>query len=456
MRALPSTCQDQLDVVVIGGGIAGLAAAWELRDTKLLVLEAEDHVGGRLMSERRGPYWLNFGGHVLSGSDSATGRLMASVGVRADEVPGALAGLALDGTVIAGPRVERYPFLLRLDRAERAALIRAGVKLRLSVASYGRVAAPRREDTDVSRRARVLGWRDDLTFAEFLGPLPPKIDAVFRATIRRSAGEPEEIAAGYGIGYFQLVWDRHAGLTRNVLGGSSTLPNAIAAELGERVVTGCRVSLVRREEQGVKVTVRRGGDVHELRARYAVLATPATIACTLIADPPGPTARALGSISYGEYVVAAFLTNERVSMPYDNTYALATPGRSFNMLFNTANVLRSGSRESGGSLMVYSGAELARQFGDSSDARIIDRYTEDLETLFPPLRDAIEEVQVKRWPIGLPHPRPGRHRVQTELERPIGNIFLAGDYLGTTHVETAIETGSSAARAIRALMRSRK
>jgi protoporphyrinogen/coproporphyrinogen III oxidase len=46
------------------------------------------------------------------------------------------------------------------------------------------------------------------------------------------------VSAGYGIGYFQLVWDRESGLTRNVLGGSARLPETIAAALGARVARG--------------------------------------------------------------------------------------------------------------------------------------------------------------------------------------------------------------------------
>ncbi|MBJ7334687.1 MAG: FAD-dependent oxidoreductase, partial [Thermoleophilia bacterium] len=35
------------DVVIIGGGIAGMTAARELRDLDPLILEASDRVGGR-------------------------------------------------------------------------------------------------------------------------------------------------------------------------------------------------------------------------------------------------------------------------------------------------------------------------------------------------------------------------------------------------------------------------
>jgi protoporphyrinogen/coproporphyrinogen III oxidase len=47
------------DVVIVGGGLAGLSAAWRLRHRDTVLLESEPRLGGRIRSERRGPYWLN-------------------------------------------------------------------------------------------------------------------------------------------------------------------------------------------------------------------------------------------------------------------------------------------------------------------------------------------------------------------------------------------------------------
>ena len=47
------------DVCIIGGGIAGLVAAQDLRDRMVVLFEAADRVGGRMRSEPRGDYWLN-------------------------------------------------------------------------------------------------------------------------------------------------------------------------------------------------------------------------------------------------------------------------------------------------------------------------------------------------------------------------------------------------------------
>ena len=47
----PEIHQDLQDVLIIGGGIAGLTVAWKLRDRKVRLLEAAPEVGGVSKSE---------------------------------------------------------------------------------------------------------------------------------------------------------------------------------------------------------------------------------------------------------------------------------------------------------------------------------------------------------------------------------------------------------------------
>ena len=42
------------DVIIVGGGLAGLSAAWRLKHHDILLLESDDRIGGRVRSERRG------------------------------------------------------------------------------------------------------------------------------------------------------------------------------------------------------------------------------------------------------------------------------------------------------------------------------------------------------------------------------------------------------------------
>ena len=440
-----------LDAVVVGGGIAGLTAAWELRDRNVLLLETSDRVGGRIRSERRGDVWLNFGAHVFGGPGSASDRLLTEAGVTAVSVPGRLAAVSLNGKTVASGGIETFPFRLPMSMGSRFALVRTGIRLRLAVRRYAQIAEPVPGEDPAERQLRMLRFMDDRSFTAFSGALPEDVDLLFRSTLTRSSGEPEELAAGYGIGYFHLVWNRSAGLSRNILGGSAEFPEALGRELGDRVRLGARVTAVRADTGGVLVTWTEGGVEHEARAGAAVVATPAFVTREIVAGLPADTAAALEAVPYGPYVVGAFLTGERTAMPWDDLYALATPKRSFSMLFNTANVLRTPGtpRRPGGSLMVYAAAGFARRLAALDDAAIADRFREDLADLYPESRSIVSEVVVQRWDRGLPYPRVGRSGLQAALTRPLGRIHLAGDYLGTWYTETAIQTAVAAAAAIR-------
>ena len=445
--------QAEVDVVVVGAGIAGLAAAWYLRERDVRVLEADARVGGRLLSERRGDYWLNYGAHVFGGPATSTGHLLDEMGGESAPVPGCLAALAMNGKVLTDGRVETYPFRIPMSWDARLAILRAGVKVRAAVWRYGRMSATRPGETAAQRQQRIYDFLGDSSFADFVGPLPADADAMFRPTVSRSAGTPEQASAGAGVGYFQLVWDRSAGLSRNIVGGSSRLPEAIASALGRRVVLGAAVHEVEALAGGVTVRYECAGSPQEVVARHVVMATPAPITRRIAVDLPAETAAALDRVVYGSYVSAAFLTNETTPQRWDSCYAIATPKRRFNVMFNMTSLARSDeqARRPGSSIMVFSPAQLADDLLELDDAEILERYLEDLDDLFDGFSGLVTEAHVRRWPLGLAYCFPGRGRLQAALTRSLDRLHLAGDYLGTLYTETAVQSGLSAAARIRTL-----
>ena len=441
---------DRCEVVVVGGGLAGLAAAWRLRDRDVIVLEATDRIGGRLRSEPREDVWLNFGGHVFAGPDSGTGRLLAAVGLEARDLPGRLAAVAMGRKIVASGAVETYPFRLPLSWRSRLALIRAGIRLRLDVRAYGKAVAARPGEDAQARQARVLRFHDDASFMERYGRLPDDVDAIFRCTLTRSSGEPEVLAAGYGIGYFHLVWDRTGGLTRGIVGGPTRLTAALANALGGRVRCSTRATAVTRGADGVTVHVDDNGTERTIACDHVVVATTAPVAHEILQGIPADVSDALAAVHYGPYAVGAFLVDAGRPLPWRNLYALATPGRSFSMLFNPANVLEgSGDPPAHGSLMVYSAAAAGAQMLAASDEEIARRFEADLVDLFPEIAGRVREVVIQRWQQGTPYPHVGRGRLQEALTRDLGTVHLAGDYLGTRATETAALTAAIAAERIR-------
>src|SRR5918999_3667251 len=427
------------DVVVIGGGIAGLSAAWRLRHRDVLLLEAGDRLGGRVRSDPCGEYWRNYGAHLFPAPGSLVDGMARECGLETVPVTGSMMGLALGSTRLSRGRVETYPFRLPLSLRDRIAFAKAGLKVQRAVARY----EPRHD------------FDDDRTFAQFLGPLPPAVHEIFSCAAHRATAELDELSAGCGIGLFALVWGgKRSLIARNLLGGSGQLPAALGRELGERTRTGCRVHAIRPDGDGL-VVHHDGGEVS---GRHVIVAAQAPHAAPLVAPVAENAAAALSQLTYGEFVSVAVETRETTAMPYDDVYAVATPGRAFDMFTNQANALSaSDRRRPGGSLMLFAGARAAAALMRERDQLIVERFLADLHELYPQTRGIIEGATVHRWKLGNVYARPGRSRLQSALEGPLGahqNLHLAGDYFAELgNMEAAARTGFAAAERVDARIR---
>jgi oxygen-dependent protoporphyrinogen oxidase len=426
------------DAVVIGGGIAGLSAAWRLRHRDVLLLEAGDRLGGRMRSEARGEYWLNYGAHLFPQPGSLVDAMARECGLEAVPVTGGMMGLAVGSTVLTSGRVETYPFRLPLAVRDRIAFVKAGLKIQRAVARY----EPRHD------------FEDHRTFGEFIGPLPPAVHEIFSCAAHRATAELDELSAGCGLGLFALVWQGKGSLiARSLLGGTGRLPAALGRELSGRARTRCPVHAIRAD--GGDLVVEAAGE--QIRARHVIVAAQAPYAAPLVAAVAERAADALAQLAYGPFLTVAVETGETAAMPYDDVYAIATPGRVFDMFTNPAHALRTGPRRPGGSLMLFAGAHGAAALMRESDEVIVERFLADLHALYPQTRGVIAGATVQRWELGNVYARPGRGRLQPALEGALGsheNLHLAGDYFAELgNLEAAARTGLAAAERVDARIR---
>jgi oxygen-dependent protoporphyrinogen oxidase len=443
------------DVVIVGGGLAGLAAGWRLRHWDTVLLESGGRVGGRIRSERRGRYWLNWGGHVFAGAGSSTEALLGEAGITAAQVPGALAALSMNGKLLLKGPMPTYPFRIPMSLSSRIALVRAGIKVGGQVLRYASIARRRRGEDPAVQQQRVYDFENGRSFQDFVGELPEDAKALFYPTVTRSAADAHEISAGAGIGYFSLVFNIGQGLSRGIVGGPSTLTQGIATALGDRVQLDTEVVEIVHAKRSVVVRYRQHGVDCEVEGRCVVLATPATVSHRVAVDLPDDIRDALGKVVYGPYVSAAFLTGESAPQPWDAAYGIAAPKRSFNIVLNQSSLVRGSetTRQPGSSIMAFSPAGLARTLLSKTDDEILRIYTDDLnQVLGEGFGGSVVEAQVQRWETGAPYCFPGRGALQPALTRPSSRVFLAGDYLGTLYTETAISTGFSAAQEAASLL----
>jgi oxygen-dependent protoporphyrinogen oxidase len=441
------------------GGIAGLTAAWRLRHRDVILLEAADRLGGRMRSDRAGDYWLNHGAHLFPAPGSTVDGIATELGLETVPVWGSMMGLAVDGTRLTSGPVESYPIRLPLPIRDRVSFALRGLKVQRAVAAYHRVARPRPGETPAETRARVLAFEDGRTFRQFLGGMSPAVEAIFACASHRATAELDELSAGCGIGLFALVWGGRGSLiARNMLGGTGRLPEEIGRRLGsDRARCEARVTAIRDDGDELVVDYEGPAGAHSVRARHVILAAQAPFAAPLAAAVAPEASAALGRMRYGAFLNVAVETKERNAMPWDSIYAMATPGRAFDMFTNQAHALRqSGPRRGGGSLMLFAGGHGAASLSEQSDDAIVGRFVDDLVGLFPDAAGIVERAVVQRWPLGNVFAVPGRRHLQRPLDGALGrggNLHLAGDYFAELgNLEAAARTGASAAARVDGLL----
>jgi oxygen-dependent protoporphyrinogen oxidase len=443
------------DVIIVGAGVAGLAAAWRLRGSDVLVIERRSRVGGRIKSLPWGERWINLGAHLFAGPGSAIHELVVALQLDSTllEIPGSKSAVYFKGKVHAPRRAELLPLTLDLNPGERLALARAGLRLRRGVAAWRRSQRRRSGESDGARALRDSQFRSGETMAELLGTMPTPVDAIFRSAARRSAGELEDLSAGAGLSLFGALWVGKGSASQlNLRGGSGRLGEAAEDWLGDRLWLDAGVVSVEAQEGGAVVTVRRPGAETRVSARHVIVALPSPLALEVTRGLPADVDRSLASVTYGPFVSMGVLTRERAAPPWRHVYALTTPGLSFDMLFNHANPLSHRSGLGGGSFMCYAGAEAAERMLPLPDEQVRDLFLADLYRVYPQLRGLVEETVVQKWEIGNVYGTPRTNfEAMSRYSRQRGrSIYFAGDYFSPQggSLDAAARSGFEAADAV--------
>lgn len=251
------------DVVVVGGGLAGLAAGAEVTQAggRALVLEGHQ-AGGRARVTHRDGFTFNNGGHALYLGGPGMGVLRRH-GI---EPEGAKPPLRRYRMSSAG-RHHRFP--CGADTLARTTILgtRAKVQVGRLLATLPRVDAAALAGTSVS------AWLGDLG-------LRPDAEAVVRAVVRQGtySADHDDLDAGAAVVQLQIAVRDGVSYLH---GGWAQLVDGLAART--RVRTGCMVRSLEPVAAGIEVTTDAGTE----RARAVVVAagTPQA-ARRLLPGPP--------------------------------------------------------------------------------------------------------------------------------------------------------------------------
>jgi oxygen-dependent protoporphyrinogen oxidase len=309
-------------VVVVGGGIAGLAAAAAVRDAapdaEIVVLEASSSVGGKLARAEVGGVVVDVGAEAMLNRRPEAVTLARAVGLgdRLVHPATTTANLWSRGEMRPMPRtLMGVPTDARV-LADSGVISRHGLA---RVALEPVLPATRLEGQDVS-----VGWLVEERFGrEVVDRLvEPLLGGVY-------AGHARELSARAAVPQVVALLDRDRSMMRaaaaaatrssdvpvfaGLVGGVGQLADAVASSAGLTVRTDTTVrDLAHAGEGGWNLVLGPTRDPEVLHADAVILATPARATARLLADVVPGAALELARIDYASMAVVtmAFRTRD--------------------------------------------------------------------------------------------------------------------------------------------------
>jgi protoporphyrinogen/coproporphyrinogen III oxidase len=453
-------------IVVIGGGITGLAAAHALVDRgdglAVSVLEADDRPGGKIHA-------TPFAGlpAVDCGADMFLARTRSAVDL-ADELGLAgelVAPARLPAFVWSGGRFHRLPEGVVLGApAGLWPIARSGL---LSWHGKARAAleplVPRRDTGDVLGLTVRRRFGDEV-LERLVGPLVGGINAgdPDRLSLRAVTPQLADASANHRSLLLGLRAQVRAAPSRDPASaflaprtGVATLIERLATAIESRGGTihlGNTVTSLERRPGRRWAVQRAAGDAIE--ADHVVLATPAPVAAELLSATDADAARTLRSIEYASVLIVTLaVRDDDVARPLAASGYLVTQAEQ-----RTITACSWGSakwahwRVPGQTVLRVS----AGRDGDEKPLALDDQALAaavlyDLERHVG-LRGDPTEVRVSRWPRSMPQYAPGHvERVDnlvSQLARAAPGIHLAGAAYKGLGVPACIAQGQAAARTV--------
>ncbi len=416
-------------VIIIGAGLAGLTAGYELTKAghEVTILEARHRAGGRVLTVRE-PFADN---------------LYAECG---------------------GEWVESvHDYLLRYIDEFGLPLYRGSF---VDTEDEGLQFSPRARQTHDKLQETVkkvdsfalqnpsLPELDQLSFYEFLKQMnapPEMVEQMQRSVSALMAINIESISALHILNEYALPESRGS---FRVAGGNDQVPKALAGQLRERIYYSRPVVKIAHEASGVQVTFLENGKQEMIHGERLVIAAPFTCVRKIEMAPAlsAEKMKAINTLAYGQILKAPLQFRERFWLK-----SAGEPRKSLQNSLGSVYEASGGQAGSRGLLLAYipdkSGMEMASTPAELRLEKILMKVSEihaDAPKYFE--GGYVKWWQEDPWAGGTyAYYRPGEiTAVRPTIAKPEGRIHFAGEHTASWqgYMNGAVESGHRVAREV--------
>jgi len=441
-------------VIVLGAGLAGLAAAWELKEAghEVTILEAQSRPGGRVYTLRslfNDNLYAEAGAVLFSAGYTHANRYIDALKLERAELsqPDLRPLYHLKGrrfSLVSGEQ-PTWPYELTEEEQKLGPM---GI-----LGKYVFTTLPPEISDPVAWNQSPFLDLDKMTFSEYLqskGASSGAIDLI-RDTQWFGQGMDTSSALTSAWAYFGPFM---SGRFFVLAGGNDHLPTAMANRLSENIRYGVKVVSIRENDTGVEVMARRGDSNESFNADRVICTFPATILRDLQIKPelPDDKRSSIANLPYLD-VTRTFMQVSRCFWFDEGVTGNAITDLPIQEVARQPYSYASGPDKPAILESHVRGAS-ARQLGSQSYDKTMEQTLRHMEKVHPQILKFKEQGVVWAWSedpntkAAFSWPGPGDVTSHLEpLQRPHGRIHFAGEHTSILSglMEGALRSGVRAA-----------
>ena len=387
--AAPNTSRQ---VLVLGAGLAGLAAAYELKKAgyAVTVIEARTRPGGRVLTYRD-PFadglYAEMGAEYVDATDEFDHRFCKELGLKV------MTAKLYDAIFVRGQRLKMAAFKQNKEKLPYAGT--EGGRLFGQEAAYlRRVLALIKDPEKLPPEVLKL---DNLSVVELLAQegAPEDIAALFTYTQAcESTARPHEMSALHLVRSHRRSFSEDTDEGR-ILGGNDQLPKGLARALAGQILYNRPVRKIAHDGEGATVTFEEGGALRTLRTPRLVVAIPFKVLRDIEVTPSFSPAKSkcIATLAYGHVMKLAMQYQQRF---WDEPQSLGQRVFTDTLLRRVYHfsIDQPGPR---GILMSFTSGADAETLGRMTDAERLRTALQEATKVWPEAPRHFEGGAVKYW-----------------------------------------------------------